>query len=590
MQRFHWAFAASSITATCGACLLTLLKTAFHDECVDGSLGRSESTTYPTAVTSMVIGAAALATNLAFLLLKSRSKRSRDLIFTICSKWQPAYFLVISLEKIILLALVIDNVVRNEQASNCSFSIRDEIQILAAACMLNLAILLLGMSVICCDLDDDFTPAMKRLAYFLFAACFVLDAIGSYTWGNTLASRANLSFVSHKFVLDNQITSCITSQVMIALHFLFVSSRSKTGRAWAYAPLRFELALSTGSTDISLAKLSTPLIESALNERSFSGVPAVVVVSQGLQNQPEAKSSMLRRMSQCWLQIQTGRISQCRVFAIPCTTNHADSASVDAELELERPLFHLKYLHCLSALAQAYPAVYIFMFAVFGLCSFLCTIFVQSPEGAGVASLLFISVTFVVQLGFFACKRHNLDRVAVKRVASSFRFAICGLFLATFFGIYVRLAYMGNATPWTVAAVAVTTLIFGLSALCDCSPRLSAFSQICISVTAIFVFCFSTTIHDFLQGTWCVVFGYIAFKDLNNIARGNLDCFINLGAYSVCTTTTMLSVYIDLFLLMAQAFISRIFAPGMSTFVNASVRQFLVELHYRYSASSRATL
>ena len=204
--------------------------------------------------------------------------------------------------------------------------------------MLNLAILLLGISVICCDLDDDFTPALKRFAYFLFVACFVLDAIGSYTWGNTLASRANLSFVSLKFVLDNQITSCITSQVVIALHFLFVSSRSKTGRAWAYAPLRFELTLSRGSTDISLAKLSTPLIKSAPNERFFSGMPALVVVSQDLQNQPEAKASMLHRMSQCWLQIQTRRISQCRVFAIPCTTNHVDSASVDLDLELESDL------------------------------------------------------------------------------------------------------------------------------------------------------------------------------------------------------------------------------------------------------------
>ena len=501
MQLFHWAFAASSITATCGACLLTLLKTAFHDECVDGSLGRSESNIHPAAVTSLVIGVITVATNLAFLLLKSRAKRGRELIFTICSKWQPAYFLIVSLEKLILIALVIDNVVRNEHASRCSFSdsIRNEIQILAAAFMLNLAMLLLGMSVICCDLDDDFTPAMKRFAYFLFVACFVLDAIGSYTWGNTLASRADLSFVSLKFVLDNQITSCITSQVVIALHFLFVSSRSKTGRAWAYAPLRFELALSTGSTDMSMAKLSTPLIKSALNERSFSGAPASVVVSQDLQNQPEAKSSMLLRMRQCWLQIQTRRISQCRVFAIPCTTNHVDSASVDLELELERPLFHLKYLHYLSALAQAYPAFYICMFAVFGLFSFLCSTFFKSQEDAGIATLVLNCVTFVVGLGFFACKRHNLDRVAVKRVASSFRFAVCGLFLATFFGLDVRLAYIGKKSPWTVAAVAVLTLIFGLSALCDCSPRLSAFSQICISVTVICVFV-STPQFKFFAG------------------------------------------------------------------------------------------
>jgi hypothetical protein len=518
MQLFHWAFAASSITATCGACLLTLLKAALHDECVDGSLGRSESNIHPTAVslTSMVIGAVTVATNLAFLLLKSRSKRGRELIFTICSKWQPAYFLIVSLEKLILLALVIDNVVRNEHASPCNFSIRNEIQILAGTYMLNLAILLLGMSVICCDLDDDFTPALKRFAYFLFVACFALDAIGSYTWGNTLASRANLSFVSLKFVLDNQITSCITSQVVIALHFLFVSSRSKTGRAWAYASLRFELALSTGSTDISLAKLSTPLIKSALNERSFSGVPALDVSQQ---NQPKAKPSMLLRMSQCWLQIQTRRISQCRVFTIPCTTNHVDSASVDLELELERPLFHLNYLHFLSALAQAYPAFYICMFAMFGLFSFLCSAFFKSQEDAGIATLVLNSVTFVVGLGFFACKRHNLDRVAVKRVASSFRFAVCGLFLAMFFSFDVRLAYIGRKSPWTVAAVAVLTLIFGLSALCDCSPRLSAFSQICISVTVISVFV-STPQFKFFAGHMVHCLWLLDFPESSEHRRG----------------------------------------------------------------------
>jgi hypothetical protein len=37
-----------------------------------------------------------------------------------------------------------------------------------------------------------------------------------------------------------------------------------------------------------------------------------------------------------------------------------------------------------------------------------------------------------------------------------------------------------------------------------------------------------------------------------------LDCFIRFGAYEVCVNTSYLSVYSNLFLLMAQALISRV--------------------------------
>ncbi len=50
------------------------------------------------------------------------------------------------------------------------------------------------------------------------------------------------------------------------------------------------------------------------------------------------------------------------------------------------------------------------------------------------------------------------------------------------------------------------------------------------------------------------------------------DCFMQIGAYTVCSETTLLSVFVQIFFIMAQAMISRIFIPGVSCFLNASVR------------------
>jgi hypothetical protein len=53
------------------------------------------------------------------------------------------------------------------------------------------------------------------------------------------------------------------------------------------------------------------------------------------------------------------------------------------------------------------------------------------------------------------------------------------------------------------------------------------------------------------------------------------DCFWDIGAYQVCDATQYISIYSSLLLLMSQALVSRIFVPGKSNFVNASVRRSL---------------
>jgi hypothetical protein len=58
--------------------------------------------------------------------------------------------------------------------------------------------------------------------------------------------------------------------------------------------------------------------------------------------------------------------------------------------------------------------------------------------------------------------------------------------------------------------------------------------------------------------------------------REDPDCFIQLGVYQVCDATQYLSIFSGLFLLMAQALVSRILVPGKSNFVNASVKRVAV--------------
>ena len=80
----------------------------------------------------------------------------------------------------------------------------------------------------------------------------------------------------------------------------------------------------------------------------------------------------------------------------------------------------------------------------------------------------------------------------------------------------------------------------------------------------------------FHQAAWWIYFGNLSVVEIIRvIAARKLDCFLNLGAYQVCDATLSLSIYSSLLLLMSQALVTRILVPGMSNFVNASVRRSL---------------
>ena len=77
-----------------------------------------------------------------------------------------------------------------------------------------------------------------------------------------------------------------------------------------------------------------------------------------------------------------------------------------------------------------------------------------------------------------------------------------------------------------------------------------------------------------LQVGWWILYGYYTFVYFQRVSAGrDLDCFLDLGAYKICAVTQRLSNYTSVLLLMTQALVSRMIVPGISNFVNASVRR-----------------
>ena len=90
-------------------------------------------------------------------------------------------------------------------------------------------------------------------------------------------------------------------------------------------------------------------------------------------------------------------------------------------------------------------------------------------------------------------------------------------------------------------------------------------AMLCISVEHLF---------QSLQVGWCILYGYFTFDYFQQVSAGrDLDCFLDLGAYRICAVTQSLSIYTSILLLMTQALVSRMIVPGISNFVNASVRR-----------------
>ena len=464
----NWVFATASFSAICSACMLTYIKSLFHLECSDYNSRQDFGENNNLAITASVLFAVlATMANAAFLIFGSRSKRGLALAAALFSKWQPSFYGIISAEKFVVVALVMDGALRNEVFDSCIVaSYRDKI--FAAQALTTAALTLNGFSAICCDLDASITPPLRRFAYFISISCIVLDGLGSYVWGNAISSNSSLSIGPFKFVLDNQITSCITSQVFIAFHMFYVACRSPNGRGWAYASLRFEL-------NESEATMSAPLMPASF---------------QKLELVPKSNGTRHRRLSQffgAWskfrlrLAAHQERIvkSSC-VFSIPCVARGVNMSS-QSEHGLARPLFKFSFLKPLQQLAEAHPAAYLCFFMFFILGSFVCSSVLEDP---GLATVPLNSFVLVGMLGCFSCRRHNFDVVACKHVVTSFRFVFFVSLLFTWILIDIRRSYfrIQNFTPLATVGVVIAILILIIAVITDCSPRVSATMQVYMSV------------------------------------------------------------------------------------------------------------
>jgi hypothetical protein len=413
MLAIDWVFAVSAIATTCCSCLHLLVKKVFVSECVDGYTGPSGSMLGPTVIAFVAFAFLAFAANVVFL-FQSRSRRRSALVQGIFSNWQPLFFFIVTLEKLFLWVIVIAIVsgMKFEGDRKClqSLSLQNDDQIDVPSFIWNFTILLTGLSVLSCDLDANFKLSWRRYAYGNLTLCLLLDAIGSYLWGNMMASRVFFDVGSFTIFLGNQITSCVTSQVLMALHFLYVSSRSRHGRAWAYAPLRFEL---DESGRASLSKLSMPLMTQTPGKgHEMASATAPFSVSKtacdDLHYPHVAHLSVVSRIRRRWLHFQKRQQARCHVFEIPCAAVNEANTSSDIWVTMARPAFNLRILRPLSKISDSHPKLYVVCGVFFvAIPSFVCS-FLEIPDRGSLSLILFIAIIILFRDCLHFCQANAI--------------------------------------------------------------------------------------------------------------------------------------------------------------------------------------
>jgi hypothetical protein len=488
-------FAAFAITAVCCASLHAVLKSVYRSECINDNAGEiaSDGIVRPTAIACIAAAALSLVANIVFA-LKIGIKEAWAVAASICSKWQPLYFAVVSAQRVILRVVVF-----SRKVQVCPLSSQNEGVIQAAMLVLDCAILVAGVSIIARDCAMDWLPVKRRFAYFALTTCLLVDAISSFISGNVIQTGVSLSIGDFNFLLDNQIASCITSQAIIALHLLFVSCRSRSGRGWAYASLRFEL---DECGRVSMSNLITPVIK---GDSSFLETTAscACVSKPGSSPKSDAhivhhavgSSSLFTRLKHQIDRFQERHLSQCRLFVIPCAENDAIEADVCAGFRISRPAFDIRCLRPLQRLADAHPKKYCsFGFFVFAIPATACNILMRSLTSDDSIQILSSCIVFmnsgmlIMALGYVSSKQHGLDRVAVKHVASSFRFLTCVFLLVGAIVLQTRFYLALNVYPMRAVAFFIICLFFLASLLLDCSPNLPASIQIFITVKSFVAF------------------------------------------------------------------------------------------------------
>jgi hypothetical protein len=485
-------YAACGVTLSCSVCLLTVLKRVLRTECDASSSSDLDlaggSSLRSVAIACATVAAICLVVSAAYF-VTSRAWSWR-FVSALCSKWQPVYFSIVSVQRLVMGAMVASAVgAGGGRADLCA---EQENLVDAASVMWLCAVVLASLSTMCCDLEAALSPALRRCAYVVLALVLVLDVIGSVVWGNALASDVKLGvsvFASNfSFLLENQLTSCIASQAVIALHFAYVSCRSRRGRGWAYASLRFELDECGRSMPLQDAAAMTEGRRESGGPTSAAAPLTALDASApaDMQRAGAGVCSVFAGSRQRWAQFQQWQVARCRVFVIPCVATRGAEEGGEAAFALERPAFGLRWLRPLQRLADAHPKFYVgTMLCFLALPSIIVAIvFEQQDQVRGIANLILTSILCVATLGFLSSRRYCLDRVAAKHVAQSFRFAICVTLLLTDIALNIRLACTRDSQPSWVAASALATLLFCLSIMLDCCPHLPPSVQMFTSVNA----------------------------------------------------------------------------------------------------------
>jgi hypothetical protein len=367
------------------------------------------------------------------------------------------------------------------------------------------AVLLAGVCVMYTDIDPHFTPAMRRWAQRGLALCLCVDAVGSYVWGNDVAGTVSVSVSRFDFVLDSQMTSCVTSQAVLGVYFAYVGWLSRRGRGWYYASLRFELdecgraslsrrSVARDAQDVKESMASSSSQPPALFEHLASVATTEAAVGRdGLQSEADGGlfSTAFVRARLRLLQFQSQQLSQCRVFVIPCVA--ASGAGGVADFAVVRPAFDLRLLRPLQRVADAHPKFYAsFTFFCLVVPSVACAV-VLKAQVRGIPCFFLNFAIGLCFLGFISSRHYNVDRVAVRHVVLSFRYMLIVVLTLQWIALEVRranlvvsqgLASIYDTTPWSVAAVTMLALCFCSCLLLDCSPHLPAAIQIIVTVRA----------------------------------------------------------------------------------------------------------
>jgi hypothetical protein len=377
----------------------------------------------------------------------------------------------------------------NGNSSSCPFTKEYQVFFKAAIFIWDCTILLAGVCTIFSDLDSDFKPFLRRCANSLLAVVLFVDAVSSYIWGNAIETSSTFSFGTFSVVLENQITSCITSQVVIVLHFVFVSFRSRHGRGWAYSPLKFVLdecgqtLLLDQVTPQSFKPNKSDSTAAEVKQESTNHAAPVNSLQQD-QVHPNVFLVLRRRL----LQYQTSQLARCRAFVIPCIANHqAEGEAFSPRGALGRPFLNFRFLMPLRGLADAHPKFFVCFGVLFlAIPSIACDVAFDDVRLENGLVRLVLNTGMVTMLtAFISSTRHGLDRVAVKHVMSSFRFVTCAVLLMLLVALDVlEKAGSGIEHPVSISANAMMGILFCLCALLDCSPHLSALIQVFISVIA----------------------------------------------------------------------------------------------------------